>query len=282
LSQWAHDPAETRGIVWVSLDEADDDPLRFWTYVLTALQREIAGLSGVPLAALSTVGLAPVDLALPTLLNELSALDTEHVLVLDDYHLLDHPGIHESVEFLLAYLPAALRVVIAGRSDPPLPLARLRARGELTELRAVDLGFDVEEASALLSAVGDTPYDTATATMLCERTEGWAAGLQLAALMVRGAPRPTVAAAVIHGDDRHILDYLSTEVVDRLRPDQSDLLVRTSVLERLSGDLCDHVLDRHGSAAVLAELDRDDLFVVPLDPRREWYRCHRLFREVLL
>lgn len=281
LSQWAHDPAETRGIVWVSLDEADDDPVRFWTYVLTALQHEVAGLSGAPLAALSAAGLDPVDLALPTLLNELDAIETEHVLVLDDYHLLADPGIHESVEFLLAYLPRALRIVIAGRADPPLPLARLRARGELTELRAVDLGFTLEEAAALLTAVGDTPFDAATAAMLWERTEGWAAGLQLAALTVRGAARPAAAAAAIHGDDRHILDYLSAEVVDRLQPDHRDLLVRTSVLERLSGSLCDHALDCRGSGAVLDEIDRADLFVVPLDPRRKWYRCHRLFREVL-
>ncbi len=129
LSQWAHDPAGSRGIAWVSLDEADDDPIRFWTYIVTALQEGIVGLSGLPLGALSTPGLDPVDLALPTLLNELSAVDTEHTLVLDDYHLLSDPGIHESMEFFLAYLPPSLRVVIAARSDPPLPLARLRARG---------------------------------------------------------------------------------------------------------------------------------------------------------
>ncbi len=282
LSQWAQDPAETRGIVWVSLDEADDDPIRFWTYVLTALDREIPGLSAAPLGALSTPGLDPVDRALPTLLNELATLDTEHALVLDDYHLLAHRGIHESVEFLLAYLPTALQVVIAGRSDPPLPLARLRARGELTELRAVDLGFGVDEATTLLSAVGDRPYDAATAAALCERTEGWAAGLQLAALSIRNSSHPGAAAAAIRGDDRHILDYLSTEVLDRMPDEQRDLLVRTSVIERLSGPLCDELLGRSGSAAVLDALDRADLFVVPLDPQREWYRCHRLFREVLL
>ena len=282
LSQWAHDPAESRGMVWVSLDEADDDPVRFWTYVLTALRRDVAGLTDATLGALATPGLEPVDLAVPTLLNELTALDSEHVLVLDDYHLLSHQGIHESVEFLLAYLPAALRVVIAGRYDPPLPLARLRARGELTELRAADLSFSPDEAAALLSAIGDAAVDPATAASLHERTEGWAAGLQLAALTIRDAERPADAATQLHGDDRHILDYLSTEVVDRLASEHRDLLVRTSVLERLSGPLCDEVLDRTGSAAVLDALDRADLFVTPLDPRREWYRCHRLFRDVLL
>ena len=282
LSHWAHDPAETRGIVWVSLDEADDDPVRFWTYVLTALQRDVPGLGPAALGALSTPGLEPVDLALPTLLNELAALDTRHVLVLDDYHLLGAADVHESVEFLLTYLPAALRVVIAGRSDPPLPLARLRARGELTELRAADLGFTADEAAALLTAVGDTPVDPPRRPLLRERTEGWAAGLQLAALKIRHAERPAEAAAPLDGGDRHILDYLSVEVVDRLAPEQRDLLVRTAVLERLSGPLCDAVLGRTGSTEVLDALDRADLFVTPLDPRREWYRCHRLFRDVLL
>jgi LuxR family transcriptional regulator, maltose regulon positive regulatory protein len=282
LSQWAQDPAMPRGVTWVSLDEGDDDPVRFWTYVLTALHRDVAGLTGGPLASLLAPGLDPVDLALPALLNELTALDSEHVLVLDDYHLLDHQGIHEGMEFLLTYLPAALRVVIAGRSDPQLPLARLRARGELTELRAVDLRFTVEEGTALLTAVGDTDFDAATTTMLCERTEGWAAGLQLAALTIRGSPHPAAAAAALQGDDRHILDYLSDEVIRALPAEHRDLLVRTSVLERLSGALCDEVLGRGGSAAILDELARADLFVVPLDSRGEWYRCHRLFRDALL
>src|SRR4051794_11683950 len=281
LSQWAHDPAETRGVVWVSLDETDDDPVRFWTYVLTALQRDVAGLGPAALRAQSTPGLEPVDLALPTLLNELAAVDTEHVLVLDDFHLLRSPGVHESLEFLLAYLPPALRVVIAARADPPLPLARLRARGELTELRAADLGFRADEAGALLTAVGGPKLDAVDAAALRDRTEGWAAGLQLAALTVRDAERPAEAAARLDGAQRHILDYLSLEVVDRLDAEQRDLLVRASELERLSGPLCDAALDRTGSAAVLDALDRADLFVTPLDPQRRWYRCHRLFRDVL-
>jgi LuxR family transcriptional regulator, maltose regulon positive regulatory protein len=282
LSQWAHDPTETRCVVWVSLDEADDDPVRFWTYVLSALQRDVAGLGPAALRALSTPGLEPVDLALPTLLNELATVDGAYVLVLDDYHLVGSAAVHEGVEFLLSYLPPALRVVIAGRSDPPLPLARLRARGELTELRAAELGFRVDEAAALLTAVGETPVEASAATVLTERTEGWAAGLQLAALTIRHAERPAEAAGRLDGGDRHILDYLSLEVVDRLAPDHRDLLVRASVLERLSGPLCDAALDRTGSGAALDALDRADLFVTALDPHREWYRCHRLFRDVLL
>ena len=280
LSQWAHESGGVQGIAWVSLDETDDDLTRFWSYVLTAVQG-IGGITAAPLAALSTPGLSPLDRALPMLLNELGRLEGNNVLVLDDYHLVTGPDIHESVEFFLAYLPAAMRVVIATRVDPPLPLARMRARGELAELRAADLSFNLDEATTLLRAVGDPRVDDLATSLLWERTEGWAAGLQLAALSIRGTARPSAAAMAIHGDDRHILDYLSAEVLDRLSSDQRDLLVRTSGLERLSGPLCDAVLGREGSAAMLDQLDRADLFVVPLDSRHEWYRCHRLFRDAL-
>ena len=215
LSQWAHESGGVQGVAWVSLDETDDDPTRFWSYVLTALQG-ISGVTAAPLAALSTPGLSPLDRALPMLLNELGRLEGNNVLVLDDYHLVNTPDIHESVEFFLAYLPAAMRVVIATRVDPPLPLARMRARGELAELRAADLSFNLDEATTLLRAVGDARVDDLATSLLWERTEGWAAGLQLAALSIRGTARPSAAARAIHGDDRHILDYLSAEVLDRL------------------------------------------------------------------
>jgi ATP/maltotriose-dependent transcriptional regulator MalT len=279
LSHWAHDPEEQRNVAWVSLDEADDEPVRFWTYVLTALGSH--GIGGRALAALGANGLDPVDLAVPLLLNELESVPAGTTLVLDDYHLLRDPQLHESVEFLLAYLPPSLRLVIAGRADPPLPLARLRAQGELTEIRVSDLTFSVAEAGEMLAAVGATTLDELSVTRLHERTEGWAVGLQLTALTLREAARPTMSAATITGDHGHILDYFADEVICRLRPEQRDLLVRTSGLERLSGPLCDAVLERDGSAAILAELDRSDLFVAPLDTQRVWYRCHQLFRDAL-
>ena len=280
LSQWAHDPAENRRIAWVSLDSADDEPTRFWTYVLTALAQH--GVGGDALDALGAPGTEPVDVVLPLLLNEVKETSSDFVLVLDDYHVLSDTRVHEGVEYLLAYLPASLRLIIAGRADPPLPLPRLRSQGELTEIRMTDLGFSEDEAGELVGSVAAIELDPPAVTALLERTEGWAAGLQLAALALRGRPAPAGAVdELLRGDDRHILDFFTSEVISKLRPDQRDLLVRTSALERLSGPLCDTVLDRTGSATVLAGLDQANLFVVPLDNHREWYRCHRLFRDAL-
>ncbi len=279
LSHWAQDPAEHRRVAWVSLDSADDEPTRFWTYALTALAQH--GLGTAALQALGAPGLQPVDVALPELLNELQTSSERHVLVLDDYHVLSDPDLQQGVEFLLAYLPPALHLVLATRADPPLPLPRLRARGELTEIRMSELGFSPSEAGALITSVADVALDAPTARLLQERTEGWAAGLQLTALTLQGRSEPAAAVAQIRGDDRHILDFFSSEVLNRLTPDQRDLLVSASVLERLSGPLCDAALDRSGTAAVLADLDRANLFVVPLDQHRVWYRCHRLFRDAL-
>jgi LuxR family maltose regulon positive regulatory protein len=280
LAQWARDVAEPRRVVWVSLDESDDEPVRFWTYLLTALQASGTGLGAEAVTALGAPGLDPVDLALPTLLNDLAAVRTRQVLVLDDYHLLDNPRIHEGVEFLLAYLPPALHLVIAGRADPPLPLARLRARGELTEVRTEDLRFRQQEAVELVAATG-VWLDRATAAGLGDRTEGWAVGLRLGALMVRDAAEPAAAVATIRGDSRHILEYFVAEVLDRLAPRHRDLLVRASVLEQLTGSLCDAVLERSGCAADLRSLDRAEVFVASVDRDHPWYRCHRLFREAL-
>jgi LuxR family maltose regulon positive regulatory protein len=280
LSGWAADAAEQGCVAWVSLDEGDDEPLLFWSYVLTALCG--AGVDPGPLKALAVAGADPMDLALPMLLNELAASPVQHVLVLDDYHLLTDRRIHEAVEFLVAYLPASLRLVVAGRADPPLPLARLRARGELTELRAADLRFSPDEAAALLSTVSGADLDTGATAAVWERTEGWAAGLQLAALRLRGSTEPNTLAAQVRGDDRHLLDYFAAEVLPGLAPRQRELLVRAAPLERLSGSLCDAALQVQGSAEVLAELVHADLFVAALDGEREWYRCHRLLRDALL
>jgi ATP/maltotriose-dependent transcriptional regulator MalT len=281
LAEWARMARNRDRVAWLTLEEADDEPNRFWTYLVTALRAVAPDLGEGALAALRVPGVDPLDVALPTLLNDVAASGSRHVLILDDYHVLTDVRIHEAVEFLLTYLPPSLHLVIAGRFDPPLPLARMRARGQLTEIRAADLRFTASEAAGLVSAVGKAEVDADALDVLVDRTEGWAVGLKLAALTIRGAADPAARAGEVRGDDRHIIDFLASEVLDRLPSDRREFLVRTAALDRLCGSLCDAVFGRGGSAGVLEALERADLFVVPLDVHREWYRYHRLFRDVL-
>ena len=281
LGQWVGRIDRRCAVAWVSLDESDDEPVRFWTYALTALRQVAPAVAEGPLRALAAPGVDPMDVALPMLLNALAATNEPHVLVLDDYHVLTDPHVHKQVEFLVAYAPASLHVVVAGRSDPQLPLARLRVAGQLTEVRAEDLGFTSEEAAELVAQVADVVLPPDTMNGMLERTEGWAAGLQLAALSIRDASDPMQRALAIRGDDRHMVDYFSAEVLSHAGDDQRRLLLHCSMLEQLCGPLCDAVLDRADSGAVLAELERTNLFVTALDDQRKWFHCHRLFRDAL-
>jgi ATP/maltotriose-dependent transcriptional regulator MalT len=274
LSAWAREQCANQRVAWVSLDDGDDEPRRFWRYILSALSNASDEISSASLEALEIGDRAVLDLALPLLVNELASSAADHVLVLDDYHSVTDRRIHEAMEFLLAYVPPTLRIVIAGRSDPPLPLARLRVRGDLTELRAPELRFSPAEATDLVTSVSGLQLDAALLDEVWEQTEGWAAGLQLAALALRADPE-----RVRH--DQHVLDFFAAEVLPGLAPRHRDLLVRSAPLERLSGSLCDAALEVTGSAEVLGELDRADLFVAPLDGH-EWYRCHGLLRAALL
>lgn len=226
-------------------------------------------------------GLDPLDVAVPTLINDLTAAGGRRVLVLDDYHLVSDRRIHEAVEFLLTYLPRGLRIVVAARFDPPLPIARLRARGQLVEIRQDDLAFTPPEAAGLVTDVADDALDQAHISGLVDRTEGWVAGLHLAALTLRGTPDPAERAEAIRGDDRHVMDYLGQEVLAALPEDQQLFVLRSSVLDRLSGALCDAALERTGSGDLLVALEQAGLFLVALDAQREWYRYHRLFRDAM-
>ncbi len=230
--------------------------------------------------ALLAGGDGPTSMALPLLLNELAAVPSPLVLVLDDYHVITHPEVHESLEFLITHLPPQVRVVMVTRSDPPLPLARMRVRGELVEVRAADLRFSAPESVALLSTVSRTEVDADSAARILDRTEGWAAGLQLAGLALADSAARGRGADVA-GDQRHLFDYFASEVLPSLAPEQRDLLVRAAPLELLSGSLCDAALQVSGSRAVLAELERAGLFVVALDRDGEWYRCHHLLRSAV-
>ena len=277
LADWADGGG--RPVAWLGLDGGDSDPARFWRYAVAALDRVRPGLAARvgPLLPGSPEGLVTA------LVNELAADAGPDgvLLVLDDYHLVDSGPVHESVAFLLENLPPGVRVVVSGRADPPLPLARLRARGQLAELRAADLRFTAEEAAALLAETAGPDLPGAAAETLTARTEGWAAGLQLAGLSLRGHADPAGFAAAFSGSHRFVLDYLADEVLDGQPAPVRAFLLETSVLERLTGELCDAVTGRAGSQAMLADVERAGLFVVPLDEVRGWWRYHHLFADLL-
>jgi LuxR family maltose regulon positive regulatory protein len=279
LAQWLAADAERLSPCWFSVDPSDNDPTRFWTYAIMAMRDAVPGFGDASLAALG--GGADVStFVLPPAINELAAADPHLALVIDDYHLIRNSAIHVQVEQLLEHLPDGAQVVISTRADPPLPLSRWRGRGQLAELRAADLRFSDAEASALLERM-QLVVGADDVERLVERTEGWAAGLSLAGLSMSGRDDTSGFVRDFAGTDRHVLDYLGSEVLAGLAPDAQRFLVQSSVLPRLSGPLCDAVLDRRGSGRLLEELEHSNAFVVPLGDRREWYRLHHLFGEVL-
>ena len=281
LADWARGGG--RPVAWLGLDAGDNDPARFWRYVVAALDQAQPGIAGRLGALLGPPAPRSFEGLVTALINELAAQAgrDEVLLVLDDYHMVDSGPVHESVAFLLENLPPGLLVVVSGRADPPLPLPRLRARGQLAELRAAELRFTTGEAAALLgAAAGPVLPDTAVA-VLTARTEGWAAGLQLAALSLRGHADAAGFVAAFSGSHRFVLDYLGDEVLDGQPGPVRAFLLETSVLERLSGELCDAVTGRPGSQAMLHHIERAGLFLVPLDEVRGWWRYHHLFADLL-
>ena len=279
LGDWARHAR--RPVAWLSLDAGDDDPVRFWRYVVAALDR--AGIAvGERLAPLLR-GPDPASLetVVTALINELVARSEEVTLLLDDYQLIQAPPIHASLTLLLDRAPPMLRLVLASRADPPLPLARLRARGQLAELREHDLRFTMEETAALLRETSGLQLPASSLAAVASRTEGWVAGLQLAVLSLDGHPDPAGFVATFSGSDRYVLDYLAEEVLDRQPAPLRDVLLETSVLERLSGPLCDAVRARADSQRLLEQAERANLFLVPLDGQRRWWRYHHLFADLL-
>ena len=261
-------------VAWLCLDAGDSDPARFWRYVVAALDRARPGLAGRVSPLVGPPPPRSFEGLVTALINELAAQPgaDEVVLVLDDYHLIDSEPVHASVAFLLEYQPPGLHLVLASRADPPLPLARLRAAGQLAELRADDLRFTAEEAAVLLRETvgGDLPGTMVGA--LAARTEGWAAGLQLAALSLRRRPDVTGFVAAFSGTHRYVMDYLADEVLEGQPGEVREFLLETSVLDRLSGALCDAVTGRTGSQVMLEQVERANLFLVPLDEVRGWWR----------
>ena len=279
LAEWHAAAGEARPFAWVSLDATDDDPERFWSYVVAAMRTVLPGIGEAALAHVPTAGPALIELVLAPLINELAELPAPFVLVLDDYHVVRDELVHDSVAYLLRHMPAALHVVIATRADPPLPLGRLRAADAVLELRAAELRFSDGEADSMLNAAG-LELDAAEVRLLQERTEGWPAGLQLAALSLRDRSDRSEFVRAFAGDDRQIGEYLH-EVLLELDASLREFLLRTSILERLCAPLCDAVCGIADSAARLEEAYRSNLFLVALDGRGQWFRYHHLFRDLL-
>jgi LuxR family maltose regulon positive regulatory protein len=299
LSEWA--AGLDLPIAWLSFDESDSDPRRAAAYLVAAL-RALPGSESLAtpigesfLDAVSTQldargGILLVEQILGSLINEIAALPQGFVLVLDDYHLIENPHTHEAVSFLLNHLPTSVHLVIASRAEPPLPIARLRARGQLTELNADDLRFTLDETAALLEQITDLNLTSEDIARLETRTEGWIAGLQMTALALQGlalrGPSTNQEAtsafiAAFAGDDRYIMDYLVEEVLSRQPETVQTFLLQTSILERLTTSLCNAITKQTDSQAILEKLERNNLFIFPLDNRRQWYRYHHLFAELL-
>jgi ATP/maltotriose-dependent transcriptional regulator MalT len=267
-------------VAWITLDEGDADPVRLWTYVASAIERVAAGLGRPVLRRLAVPG-APIEPTVDQLLNGLHTYARPLAIVLDDLHLLGGEPSFRSIGYALERLPENVRVLATTRTDPPLRLARLRARRGLSEIRAHELAFTVDEARELLVRREGIELTDEDLGLLVERTEGWPAGLYLAALWLRDLDDPREGVRAFAGSHRAVAEYLAGEVLESLAPDTKDFLLRTSVLGRFTPELCDAVLDRHDSAAVLAELRHSNVFIVALDGHGEWYRYHHLFGELL-
>jgi LuxR family maltose regulon positive regulatory protein len=280
LSEWSVSPDESRSFAWVSLDPEDDDPVRFWTYVIGALRTVEPAVGDEASARLPSAGRSLVEVVLPPLINELAGSSLRCVLVLDDYHVVHNELIHASVTYLLRHLPRTLQLAIASRSDPRLPLARLRASDEVTEIRTEELRFNDQDADAFLNGSLDLGLERSDLDVLQARAEGWPAGLQLAGLSLRGHADRQAFLQGFAGDDRQIGEYLQELLAEQPAALRAFLL-RTSILERLCAPLCDAVTGGDDASVRLEEIDRSNLFLVPLDSRRQWYRYHHLFRDLL-
>jgi LuxR family maltose regulon positive regulatory protein len=271
-------------IAWLSLDESDNDPVRFLAYLIAALNQAEgieAGLGQGMLSVLQSPQPPPTEVALTSLINEIAAISDRLILILDDYHLIDAPPVHDALTFLIGNQPPNLSLVIATREDPNLSLSRLRVRGQMIELRATDLRFTSSEAAEFLNQVMDLDLTTDDIAALEARTEGWIAGLQLAAISLRGKEDASTLIRSFSGSHRLVLDYLIEEVLNQQTKSLQTFLLQTAILQRLTGSLCDAVTGQINSQSILEMLDRANLFIVPLDNERRWYRYHHLFADLL-
>ena len=279
LAQWRE--VDDRVFACVSLDSGDNDPVTFWSYVVQAIQHAVPEWGAAALSALREPRADAVDTVVPAVLRDLEAISEKLVLVLDDYQEITNRICHDSLNFFLERMSSNVTLALSTRSDPPIPMGRLRALEELLELRAVDLSFTEDESATFLNEILHLGLVTETLGVLHRRTEGWPVGVRLAAMSLSQAADPAGFVARFHGASRHIVDYLTEVVLDGLDEDRRRFLLETSVLDAMCGPLCDAATGRRGSAEVLVEVERANLFLIPLDDRREWYRYHELFADVL-
>ena len=279
VSEWV--AACERPIAWLSLDEGDNDTTRFFTHIVAALKTIEENIGESVVSSLNSTQQPSTESILTVLLNEIATIPYKFVLVLDDYHVIDSERIDDGLNFLLEHLPPQMHLVISTREDPQFHIGRLRARGHLIELRATDLRFTPSEAAAFLNQVMDLNLSTDEITALETRTEGWITGLQLAALSMQGRKDIPGFIRAFAGDNRYVLDYLVEEVLQRQPDHVRSFLLQTSILNRLTGPLCDAVTEQNEGNTMLETLLRGNFFVVPLDDSRHWYRYHHLFAEVL-
>jgi ATP/maltotriose-dependent transcriptional regulator MalT len=305
IAQWRAELAHNRAFAWINMDSGDNDPGRLWSRIISALNKSCPELAADGIdepwrgeeqaldkscPELAADGIdepwrgeeqALAGTALPRLLNRLASLRTPVVLVLDNYQVINEPGCHQLIEFLVRHLPLPVQIVLATREEPPLPLARLRAEGKLAEVRARELCFTPSETAALVRAAGVADLGEHDLAELVKRTEGWPAGIYLAALSLRENPSSSAFIRQFSGTDRFVFDFLTEEAFNHQSPEMCQFLMRTSILERFTAPLCDAVADTSGAREELAALERANLFVVPMDSNRLWYRYHRLFAQML-
>ena len=290
VAQWCASAVDDRKFAWVSLDRADNDPSRLWWQLVTSLHLACPAFDCDQVLPMLRGHAADLgETMIPVLVNEIASLPQRVVIVLDDYHLIKRRACHEQIALLLGHLPPTAQVVIITRADPPLPLARMRVVGEMMEIRARELRFDLRQATELISAVVAVKLTERDVADLVERTEGWPAGLYLAALSLRGQPSPAAFVRHFTGDNRFIVDFLVEDVLSQQPSEIREFLTRTSILGRFCAPLCDAVTGAvsgavSGSgdaAAIIDTLERENLFVVPLDENRQWFRYHQLFAQVL-
>jgi len=285
-SEWIHtlqsEDTSNNRITWLSLEEADSEPIRFLSYVITALQQAAPEIGVGALSLFEMAQSPPINTVLHELINDITGLDYHIMLVLDDYHVISHPEIHEALLYLVEHQPHQMHLVITSREDPPLPLPRLRARGEMADIRMHDLRFSLDETTQFFSHSMKLDLESEVISLLEVRTEGWIAGLHLAGFVLKNLPDHRAFMDTFSGSHRYVLDYLTDEVLQSQSEEVRQFLVQTAILKRFNTDICQAVTGNPNSQFILEQLEQTNMFIVPLDHERVWYRYHHLFADSLL